>query len=73
VANPDFPRRSNHDLRRVFTSVVNNKDLVLPAKLVKMLINHSTLDDVTDGYVEFEVRARPPYFNRHKARQGSPR
>jgi hypothetical protein len=53
VANPDFPRRSNHDLRRVFTSVVNNKDLVLPAKLVKMLINHSTLDDVTDGYVEF--------------------
>jgi hypothetical protein len=44
VANPDFPRRSNHDLRRVFTSVVNNKDLVLPAKLVKMLINHSTLD-----------------------------
>lgn len=51
---PEFPRWSAHDLRRTFLTVANSPELALPAKVQKLLVNHETENDVTEGYVTVE-------------------
>lgn len=49
-----MPRWSCHDLRGTFLSVVHSKELEVPLKIQKMLVNHESESDVTLGYIEVE-------------------
>jgi integrase len=45
-----------HDLRRTFASVANR--LAIPAYTVKLLVNHTSGGDVTQGYVQVSLEDR---------------